>query len=84
MFPDLQSAWPSADINEVLSCNSRCTHWVSVTWFALQWIQLGERVLMDGHSLDEPAWPQAEVSLGDELLRPSEIYANSAKSIPPI
>ena len=30
---------------------------------------------MDGHSLDEPAWPQAEVSLGDELLRPSEIYA---------
>tara|TARA_B100000287_G_scaffold360113_1_gene352360 strand:- start:569 stop:1603 length:1035 start_codon:yes stop_codon:yes gene_type:complete len=36
---------------------------------------LARRVLMDGHSLDEPAWPQAEVSLGDELLRPSEIYA---------
>ena len=30
---------------------------------------------MDGRSLDEPAWPQAEVSLGDELLRPSEIYS---------
>lgn len=36
---------------------------------------LARRVLMDGHSLDEPAWPQAEVSIGDELIRPSVIYA---------
>ena len=30
---------------------------------------------MDGRSLDDPAWPDADVSLGDELLRPSVIYA---------
>ncbi|MBP8181964.1 MAG: phosphoribosylformylglycinamidine cyclo-ligase [Acidimicrobiia bacterium] len=28
-----------------------------------------------GRSLDEPAWPGAEVTLGEELLRPSVIYS---------
>ncbi len=36
---------------------------------------LARRVLMDGRDLDQPAWQGAEVSLGDELLRPSVIYA---------
>ena len=36
---------------------------------------LARRVLMDGRPLDDPAWPDADVSLGDELLRPSVIYA---------
>ncbi|MFN8034865.1 MAG: phosphoribosylformylglycinamidine cyclo-ligase [Acidimicrobiia bacterium] len=30
---------------------------------------------MAGRSLDEPAWPGAHHSLGDEMLRPSVIYA---------
>ncbi|RZP35670.1 MAG: phosphoribosylformylglycinamidine cyclo-ligase, partial [Acidimicrobiales bacterium] len=36
---------------------------------------LARRVLMDGRALDQPAWPGADSSLGDELLRPSIIYA---------
>jgi phosphoribosylformylglycinamidine cyclo-ligase len=38
---------------------------------------LARRALLDagGRSLDEPAWDGAGVSLGDELLRPSVIYA---------
>jgi len=38
---------------------------------------LARRVLLDvaGRSLDEPAWPRASHSLGEELLRPSLIYA---------
>lgn len=38
---------------------------------------LARRALLDvaGRSLDEPAWRGASTSLGDELLRPSIIYA---------
>ncbi|HEX2117576.1 MAG TPA: phosphoribosylformylglycinamidine cyclo-ligase [Acidimicrobiales bacterium] len=38
---------------------------------------LARRVLLDlaGRSLDEPAWPRAQHTLGEELLRPSVIYA---------
>ncbi|MDG2113055.1 MAG: phosphoribosylformylglycinamidine cyclo-ligase, partial [Actinomycetota bacterium] len=36
---------------------------------------LARKVLMDGHDLDQPAWDGADSSLGDELLRPSMIYA---------
>ena len=36
---------------------------------------LARKVLMDGHDLSEPAWPGADSTLGDELLRPSVIYA---------
>ena len=38
---------------------------------------LARRALLDraGRSLDEPAWPGASVTLGEELLRPSVIYA---------
>ncbi|MDQ4133881.1 MAG: phosphoribosylformylglycinamidine cyclo-ligase [Actinomycetota bacterium] len=38
---------------------------------------LARRVLLDnaGLSLDDPAWPGAHHSLGEELLRPSVIYA---------
>ena len=38
---------------------------------------LARRVLLDvaGRSLDEPAWPRASHSLGEELLKPSVIYA---------
>jgi len=38
---------------------------------------LARRALLDvaGRSLDGPAWPGATVSLADELLRPSVIYA---------
>jgi phosphoribosylformylglycinamidine cyclo-ligase len=38
---------------------------------------LARRVLLevDGRSLDDPAWPGAHHSTGDELLRPSVIYA---------
>ena len=36
---------------------------------------LVRRVLLDGRDLDEPAWPGAASSLGDELLRPSVVYA---------
>ncbi len=40
---------------------------------------LARRALLDraGRSLDEPAWPAAQHSLGEELLRPSVIYAPS-------
>ena len=38
---------------------------------------LARKVLLDsgGRSLDGPAWPKAHHSLGEELLRPSVIYA---------
>ncbi|MEC9338534.1 MAG: phosphoribosylformylglycinamidine cyclo-ligase [Actinomycetota bacterium] len=36
---------------------------------------LARRVLLDGRPLDQPAWTGADVSLGEELLRPSVIYA---------
>ncbi len=38
---------------------------------------LARRVLLDveGRSLDAPAWPHASHSLGEELLKPSVIYA---------
>jgi phosphoribosylformylglycinamidine cyclo-ligase len=38
---------------------------------------LARRALLDrqGRTLDEAAWPGAAHSLGEELLRPSEIYA---------
>ena len=38
---------------------------------------LARRVLLDlgGRTLDGPAWPRAHHSLGEELLRPSVIYA---------
>ena len=38
---------------------------------------LGRKALLEraGRSLDEAAWPGADHSLGEELLRPSEIYA---------
>jgi len=41
---------------------------------------LARRVLMDGRALDQPAWPGADTSLGDELLRPSIIYAPTVLS----
>tara|TARA_Y100000746_G_scaffold195272_1_gene176911 strand:- start:147 stop:740 length:594 start_codon:yes stop_codon:yes gene_type:complete len=41
---------------------------------------LARRVLMDGRALDQPAWPGADSSLGDELLRPSIIYAPTVLS----
>ncbi len=41
---------------------------------------LARRVLMDGRALDQPAWPGADSSLGDELLRPSVIYAPTVLS----
>ena len=36
---------------------------------------LARKVLLDGHPLDQPAWGGADTSLGEELLRPSVIYA---------
>ena len=36
---------------------------------------LARRVLIAGRPLDEPAWSGSDLSLGDELLRPSVIYA---------
>jgi phosphoribosylformylglycinamidine cyclo-ligase len=38
---------------------------------------LARRALLEraGRALDEPAWPGADMSLADELLRPSVIYA---------
>ncbi|MCS5674159.1 MAG: phosphoribosylformylglycinamidine cyclo-ligase [Acidimicrobiales bacterium] len=36
---------------------------------------LARRVLLDGRPLDQPAWAGADSSLGEELLRPSVIYA---------
>lgn len=38
---------------------------------------LARKVLMDGRDLEQPAWSGADTSLGDELLRPSVIYAPS-------
>ena len=44
---------------------------------------LARRVLLDrgGRSLDEPAWSRASHSLGEELLRPSVIYAPALVSL---
>ena len=36
---------------------------------------LARRVFLDGRPLDQPAWAGASTSLGEELLRPSVIYA---------
>ena len=36
---------------------------------------LARQVLMDDRSMDDPAWIGADRSIGDELLRPSVIYA---------
>ncbi len=41
---------------------------------------LARRVLMNGRPLDQPAWSGADVSLGEELLRPSVIYAPAVLS----
>jgi len=41
---------------------------------------LARRVLMHSRATDEPAWPGADLSLGDELLRPSVIYAPTVLS----
>ena len=41
---------------------------------------LARRVLMHHGATDQPAWPGAELSLGDELLRPSVIYAPTVLS----
>ena len=38
---------------------------------------LARKVLMDGRDLDQPAWDGADTSLGDELLRPSVVYAKA-------
>ena len=44
---------------------------------------LARKVLVDpGHRpLDDPAWPGADVSLGDELLRPSVIYSPALRRL---
>jgi phosphoribosylformylglycinamidine cyclo-ligase len=44
---------------------------------------LARAALLDraGRDLDEPAWPGADTSLGDELLRPSVIYAPALLSL---
>ena len=42
---------------------------------------LARSVLLDGRSLDTPAWPGASVTLTDELLRPSVIYAPAVVAI---
>jgi len=44
---------------------------------------LARRVLLDltGRGLDEPAWDGADVSLADELLRPSVIYAPAVRAL---
>jgi len=34
-----------------------------------------------GRRLDDPAWPGADVTLGDELLRPSVIYSPALRSL---
>lgn len=36
---------------------------------------LVRRILLDGRDLETPAWPGAAASLGEELLRPSVVYA---------
>src|SRR5205807_1881433 len=45
---------------------------------------LARKVLMApgaGRPLDGPAWPGADVTLGDELLRPSVIYSPALRSL---
>ncbi len=44
---------------------------------------LARRALLDraARSLDEPAWPGADVTLADELLRPSVIYAPTLAAV---
>jgi len=44
---------------------------------------LARKVLLEpgDRRLDEPAWPGADVSLGDELLRPSVIYSPALRSL---
>jgi phosphoribosylformylglycinamidine cyclo-ligase len=43
---------------------------------------LARRVLLsDDASLDAPAWPGADVTLADELLRPSVIYAPTVRGL---
>jgi phosphoribosylformylglycinamidine cyclo-ligase len=44
---------------------------------------LARKVLIEPgrHQLDEPAWPGADVSLGDELLRPSVIYSAALRRL---
>ena len=43
---------------------------------------LARKVLIEpGKRLDEPAWPGADVSLGDELLRPSVIYSPALRRL---
>ena len=44
---------------------------------------LARKALLEpgGRRLDEPAWPGADVSLGDELLRPSVIYSPALRSL---
>ncbi len=44
---------------------------------------LARRALLDrrGHTIDEPAWPGAHHSLGDELLVPSVIYAPAMEAL---
>jgi phosphoribosylformylglycinamidine cyclo-ligase len=43
---------------------------------------LARKVLIEpGNRLDEPAWPGADVSLGDELLRPSVIYSPALRRL---
>ena len=44
---------------------------------------LARRALLDraGRRLDDPAWPGAHHSLGDELLRPSVIYAPAMRKL---
>jgi phosphoribosylformylglycinamidine cyclo-ligase len=42
---------------------------------------LARDVLLDGRSLDEPAWEGAPTTLGEELLRPSVIYAPAVTAL---
>lgn len=41
---------------------------------------LARRVLSEASSLAAPAWPGADISLGDELLRPSVIYTPAVRA----
>ena len=41
----------------------------------------GDRGQVKPPSLDDPAWPGADVSLGDELLRPSVIYSPALRRL---
>jgi phosphoribosylformylglycinamidine cyclo-ligase len=42
---------------------------------------LARDVLLDGRSLDEPAWAGAPTTLGEELLRPSVIYTPAVTAL---